>query len=64
LDSGAKLADYFRIDTVRHYLIVRTGTRTVIQHTRRDDGTIVTQIVGTGEIRLDPPGLTLAGLFD
>ncbi len=56
----AKLADYFRLPSVRHYLIVRTEDRTVIHHARGEDGTIVTQIVRDAPIRLDPPGITLA----
>ena len=64
LDTGAKLADYFRIPSVQHYLIVRTKDRTVIQHSRTADAGILTRIVREGAIRLDPPGLDLAGLFD
>ncbi len=64
LDSGLKLADYFRLASVRHYLIVRTRDRTVIHHSRQPDGSILTRIVREGPITLDPPGMTLAGLFD
>ena len=28
-DAGAKLEDYFRLSSARHYLIVRTGSRSV-----------------------------------
>ena len=63
VDTGAKLADYFRIPSVRHYLVVRTKDRTVIQHTRAMDGTILTRIVREGPILLDPPGINLVGLF-
>jgi Uma2 family endonuclease len=59
-DTGAKLADYFRLPSVHHYLIVRTEDRTVIHHARGEDGVIVTQIVRDAPIRLDPPGITLA----
>ncbi len=64
VDAGAKLADYFRIPSLRQYLIVRTKDRTVIQHTRADDGGILTRIVRDGAVELDPPGIVLAGLFD
>ncbi len=64
-DSGAKLEAYFRLPSVHHYLIVNTGTRTVIHHARGADGAIATRIYADGEIRLDPPGLILrpAGFF-
>ena len=62
-DAGAKLADYFRLPSVRHYLIVRTEDRAIIHHARGEDGAIATSIVREGSIRLDPPGITLAELF-
>ena len=62
-DAGAKLADYFRLPSVRHYLIVRTEDRTIIHHARGDDGTIATRIVRDAPILLDPPGVTLADCF-
>jgi len=58
-DAGAKLDGYFRIPTVRHYLLVKTEDRRVIHHARADDGTITTQIVAEGVIALDPPGVEL-----
>jgi Uma2 family endonuclease len=51
-DSGAKLADYFRLASVRHYLIVRT-----------EDGAIATRIIRDGSVRLDTPGITLSDCF-
>ncbi len=58
-DSGIKLADYFRLPSVRHYLIVGTENRAVIHHRRDDAGTITTSIIRSGPVRLDPPGLEL-----
>ena len=58
-DAGAKLADYFRLPSVRHYLLVQTERRTVIHHRRGDGGDIQTRIVTAGALELDPPGLTL-----
>jgi Uma2 family endonuclease len=65
LDAGAKLADYFHLPSVRHYLIVKTDTRSVIHHARGDDGSITTRIVSAGPLRLDPPGIAfdVASLF-
>jgi Uma2 family endonuclease len=62
-DAGLKLADYFRIPSVQHYLIVATDIRTVIHHARDEAGTILTRIVRDGPVRLDPPGLVLDGIF-
>jgi Uma2 family endonuclease len=59
-DAGAKLADYFLLPSVRHYLIVDTKKRTVIHHARAGGGAeIATRIVRDGALRLDPPGVAL-----
>jgi Uma2 family endonuclease len=62
-DTSWKLADSFRIPSLRHYLIVSMPTRTVIHHARDEGGVIRTQVVRDGPIRLDPPGLWLEGIF-
>ena len=62
-DLGDKLIDYFRLPSVQHYLIVRPVDGAVIHHARKDDGTILTRIVRDGALQLDPPGLTVTGLF-
>ena len=62
-DSGSKLADYFRMPSVRHYLIVKTETRAVIHHARDAAGAIATRIIREGPILLDPPGIELTGIF-
>jgi Uma2 family endonuclease len=58
-DTGAKLADYFGLSSVHHYVIVTTDRRTVIHHRRGDGDIIETRIVTAGLLQLDPPGLTL-----
>jgi Uma2 family endonuclease len=62
-DSGSKLEDYFRIPSVRHYLIVKTENKAIIHHHRDEAGEITTHIIRDGVIRLDPPGITVTGLF-
>jgi Uma2 family endonuclease len=62
-DTGLKLADYFRIASVRHYLIVATDIRTVIHHRRDEAGTILARSMRNGPVLLDPPGLVLDGVF-
>jgi Uma2 family endonuclease len=58
-DSGAKLADYVRLRSLRHYLLVRTDTRVVIHHARTEEGRIETSIVSSGRLRLEPPGIEI-----
>ncbi|WP_428484522.1 Uma2 family endonuclease [Rhodopila sp.] len=58
LDSGEKLADYFRVPSIQHYLIVRVRRREIIHHARAGDE-IVSRTVNVGMIRLDPPGIVL-----
>jgi Uma2 family endonuclease len=62
-DAGSKLEDYFRLPSVRHYLIVKTENKAIIHHRRDEGGNIATHIVRAGSIRLDPPGLDVTGLF-
>ena len=57
---GAKLQDYFRLPTVRHYLILRTDTRSAIHHARGEDGVITTAILTEGALRLNPPGVFIS----
>lgn len=59
VDTGAKLSDYFRVPSIYHYLIVRADRRGVIHHRRRDDGGIETNLLSEGQIRLDPPGISV-----
>jgi len=62
-DTNRKLSDYFRLPSLRHYLIVATDIRTVIHHQRDEAGTILTRIVRDGALRLDPPGIELRDMF-
>jgi Uma2 family endonuclease len=58
IDVAEKLADYFRLSSIQHYLIVRARRREVIHHSRVGSE-IVTRIINLGAIRLDPPGITI-----
>lgn len=58
-DAGAKLADYFRLPSLRHYLLVSTERPSIIHHRLGDRGDIRTRIVSSGTIDLDPPGIPL-----
>jgi Uma2 family endonuclease len=59
LDAGGKLADYFRVPSVQHYLLVRPLRREIIHHRRIGDR-IETSIVSEGWVELAPPGIRLA----
>ncbi len=59
-DTGAKLAGYFQVPSVQHYLIVDPASRLIVHHARQDDTTIITRVVTDGTIDLTPPGLALA----
>ena len=56
VDSGEKLADYFRVPSIQHYLVVRARRQEIIHHWRAS-GEIVSRAVNVGVIRLDPPGI-------
>jgi Uma2 family endonuclease len=57
-DTIDKLADYFTLPTVQHYLIVKPLDGVIIHHQRNGDS-IVTQSVSHGMLLLDPPALEL-----
>jgi Uma2 family endonuclease len=57
-DTGGKLADYFRVPSVAHYLIVHPTRRSVTHHRRTSDG-IDTRIIVDGPITMDPPGIVI-----
>ena len=57
-DPGGKLADYFRVPSVTHYLIVHPTRRTVTHHRRAGDG-IETRIIVNGPIPMEPPGIVI-----
>ena len=59
IDAGVKLARYFSLPSVRHYLIVDTEKRIVIHHLRAEDGAMTTRILSDGPLALDPPGLVI-----
>jgi Uma2 family endonuclease len=58
VDTGEKLADYFRLPSVHHYLVVDTRRREIVHHRRAADR-IDTRIIRSGPIALDPPGISI-----
>jgi Uma2 family endonuclease len=59
VDTTAKLAEYFRLPSVRHHLVVDSESRSVVHHHRSGSGTIETRILRSGPLDLDPPGLSV-----
>ena len=57
VDTGAKLADYFTVPSIQHYLIIRADRPAVVHHRRGKAGEIMTRLIVEGSIILDPPGI-------
>jgi Uma2 family endonuclease len=58
-DRATKLRAYFKLPSVQHYLIVWPDEQRIVRHSRTSSGDLATQVFASGEIRLDPPGITL-----
>ena len=65
VDLSAKLADYFRLPSVAHYLIVDPEKPRLVHHARVAGDTITTRIITEGDVMLDPPGIgfSLADIY-
>jgi hypothetical protein len=51
---------YFRVPSIKHYLVFWADRPQVVHHRHRDDGLgIDTRLITSGEIRLDPPGIAI-----
>jgi Uma2 family endonuclease len=59
VDLSTKLLDYFRLPSIQHYVVIHLVRRLVLHHRRVEEGRIVTHMLPSGPITLDPPGLTL-----
>jgi len=59
IDLSTKLAGYFKVPSIAHYLIVDPDQSLVIHHARGVGDPILTRVVRDGSITLDPPGLEL-----
>jgi Uma2 family endonuclease len=58
IDLADKLADYFKVATIQHCLIVRARRHEVILHSRAGSE-IISRVINIGSIVLDPPGITI-----
>lgn len=59
VDASLKLAGYFRLPSVAHYLIIDPNQPYILHHARGTGDSILTHIVTNGSIMLNPPGLEL-----
>jgi Uma2 family endonuclease len=59
VDTSTKLANYFRLPSVAHYLVVNTTEKLVLHDRRGPDGLPVMTAYKDGTLTLDPPGLSL-----
>jgi len=59
IDATTKLAGYFEVPSVQHYLVVDAEGRTITYHKRATGDVLETRIVSAGALRLDPPGIEL-----
>jgi len=64
-DATTKLKRYFEVPSVEHYPILDWQDRAVTHHKRGASGTIETEVLSEGVLKLDPPGIEipLASLF-
>jgi Uma2 family endonuclease len=60
IDASAKLAGYFRLLSVHHYLIVDPDQHLLIHHERGAGDAIATRIVTDGTLHLNPPGIDVS----
>jgi Uma2 family endonuclease len=60
IDTTVKLAGYFRVPSLKHYLIVDLGRRHVEHYRKQADGTVTVAVMTEGEIAFDPPGISVA----
>ncbi len=59
-DEHEKLAEYFSIPSIMHYLVVWPKQRYCYHHKRIDDNKVLTTIVRSGSIEFDPPGFSIS----
>jgi Uma2 family endonuclease len=59
-DLQDKRRGYFTVPSVHHYLAVDPEKHLVIHHARGDGDALQRQLLTAGELRLDPPGLSVA----
>lgn len=59
IDSARRLAEFMRLPSIRHVVVVDVSRDVVIHFRRQADETIITRILYAGVLELDPPSLSL-----
>ena len=60
MDTSAKLIGYFKLPSVKHYLVIDPESRAVTHHMRDAQDQMSSMTLSAGSLRLDPPGITIA----
>jgi Uma2 family endonuclease len=60
IDRGHKLREYFRVPSLRHYLIVWPDMPRVVHHRMTPGGELATRVFTDGDVLLDPPGIAIS----
>jgi Uma2 family endonuclease len=63
IDTTVKLAGYFRVPSLAHYLIVDLDRQHVVHYRNQADGTVTVAVMTEGEIVFDPPGISAASFL-
>ncbi|HMK90056.1 MAG TPA: Uma2 family endonuclease [Methylocystis sp.] len=58
-DTTRKLAGYFNLPSIQHYLMIDPDERLVVHAERGADGVVRTHFFKGGVVKMDPPGLEL-----
>jgi Uma2 family endonuclease len=59
INATDKFVDYFRVPSIMHYIIINPNKRPVVHHARQADDTILSRLLKTGTLQLDPPGIAI-----
>ena len=59
-DEDRKLAEYFSVPSIVHYLIVWPNRAMCYHHKRIANNKILTTIVRSGKVEFDPPGFSIS----
>jgi Uma2 family endonuclease len=60
IDMSLKLADYFRVRGLAHYVIVDLARRHLLHYRKQAGGAVTVNIARDGELVFDPPGISIA----
>jgi Uma2 family endonuclease len=59
MDTTIKLNGYFKLPSVRHYLVLDPDERTVTHHRRGRSVRVTSRVIRKGNLRLNPPGIDI-----